>query len=76
VSRRQTIAGVYDSPAPLLERFAHLEVTMLEVFCYTIGFILLALAAVLPGAIPRDRMAYAGLALWLLPTTVHALQAH
>lgn len=50
---------------------------MLEVFCYTIGFVLLALAAVLPGSVPhRDRMAFAGLALWLLPTTVHALQAH
>ena len=49
---------------------------MLNVFCYTVGFILLALAAVLPGPVPRDRMAYAGLALWLLPTTVHALQDH
>lgn len=50
---------------------------MLEVFCYTTGLILLALAALLPSAIPhRDRMAYAGLALWLLPTTVHVLQAH
>ena len=47
---------------------------MLEALCYTIGFVLLALAAVLPGAVPRDRMAYAGLALWLLPATVHALQ--
>lgn len=48
---------------------------MLEVFCYTVGFVLLALAAVLPATVPyRDRMAYAGLALWLLPTTVHALQ--
>lgn len=50
---------------------------MLEVLCYGFGFILLTLAAVLPGSIPhRDRMAYAGLALWLLPTTVHTLQAH
>ena len=50
---------------------------MLDVFAYTIGFVLLALAAVLPSAVPhRDRMAYAGLALWLLPTTVHTLQAH
>lgn len=47
---------------------------MLEVFCYTVGFVLLALAGVLTAAVPRDRMAYAGLALWLLPTTVHALQ--
>lgn len=50
---------------------------MLEVFCYTIGFVLLALAALLPANFPyRDRLAYAGLALWLLPTTVHALQSH
>lgn len=50
---------------------------MLEVLCYTIAFALLLLAAVLPGTTPhRDRMAYAGLALWLLPTTVHALNSH
>lgn len=50
---------------------------MLEVFCYTVGFVLLALAALLPATVPhRDRMAYAGLALWLLPTAVRALQAH
>ena len=50
---------------------------MLTAFCYAIGFVLLLLAAVLPAAVPhRDRMAYAGLALWLLPATVHALQAH
>jgi hypothetical protein len=50
---------------------------VLEVFCYTIGFVLLALAALLPPTVPhRDRMAYAGLALWLLPATVHTLQAH
>lgn len=50
---------------------------MLEVFCYTVGFVLLLLAALLPSNVPhRDRMAYAGLALWLLPATVHVLQAH
>lgn len=50
---------------------------MLEVFCFTIGFVLLALAAVLPPTVPhRDRMAYAGLALWLLPATVQTLQSH
>lgn len=50
---------------------------MLEVFCYTIGFVLLALAALLPATVPhRDRMAYVGLALWLLPLTVRTLQAH
>jgi hypothetical protein len=48
---------------------------VLEVFAYTVGFVLLALAALLPSAVPhRDRMAYAGLALWLLPTTVHTLR--
>lgn len=50
-------------------------IPMLDVFCYTIALILLGLAAVLPANIPhRDRLAYAGLALWLLPTTVHTLQ--
>lgn len=50
---------------------------MLEVVCYVFGFVLLTLAAVLPSAVPhRDRLAYAGLALWLLPATVHTLQAH
>ncbi|MFE2563054.1 hypothetical protein [Streptomyces mirabilis] len=49
---------------------------MLEVFCYTIAFALLVLAAVLPPNVQRDRLAYAGLALWLLPATVHTLQAH
>ncbi|MGW2520457.1 hypothetical protein ACWC09_26280 [Streptomyces sp. NPDC001617] len=50
---------------------------MLQVFCYNIAFALLLLATVLPGNIPhRDRLAYAGLALWLLPTTVHTLQTH
>jgi hypothetical protein len=50
---------------------------MLEVFCYTAAFILLGLAAILPATVPhRDRLAYAGLALWLLPTTVHTLNAH
>jgi len=42
---------------------------VLNVFCYTVGVILLLLATA-----PRDRLAYAGLALWLLPTTVHTLQ--
>jgi hypothetical protein len=50
---------------------------MLEVICYVFGLVLLTFAALLPSNVPhRDRMAYAGLALWLLPTTVHALQAH
>lgn len=50
---------------------------MLTAICYVFAFVLLALAAVLPAAVPhRDRMAYAGLALWLLPTVVHTLQAH
>ncbi|NUR68448.1 MAG: hypothetical protein HOQ47_22055 [Streptomyces sp.] len=50
---------------------------MLTALCYLFAFALLVLAAVLPGSIPhRDRMAYAGLALWLLPTMVHVLPAH
>lgn len=49
---------------------------MLDVVCYGFGLVLLVLAAVLPGAVPhRDRMAYAGLALALLPTTVQTLPA-
>jgi hypothetical protein len=50
---------------------------MLSAFCYAVAFALLLLAVILPTAVPhRDRMAYAGLALWLLPTAVHALQNH
>lgn len=50
---------------------------MLTAVCYVFAFALLILAAVLPNGVPhRDRMAYVGLALWLLPATVHALQAH
>ena len=50
---------------------------MLEIVCYTFSFVLLALATLLPASVPhRDRMTYAGLALWLLPTTVHTLQHH
>lgn len=50
---------------------------MLSVLCYTAALILLVLAAVLPPTVPhRDRLAYAGLALWLLPTTVHTLNEH
>lgn len=49
---------------------------MLNVLCYTAAFILLVLAAVLPVNVQRDRLVYAGLALWLLPTTVHTLQNH
>ncbi|NUR02471.1 MAG: hypothetical protein HOY79_39840 [Streptomyces sp.] len=50
---------------------------MLNVICYGFGFVLLTLAAVLPNGVPmRDRMAFAGLALWLLPTTWHTLQTH
>lgn len=49
---------------------------MLTALCYLFAFALLTLAAVLPNGIPhRDRLAYAGLALALLPTTVHTMQA-
>jgi len=46
------------------------------VFCYGIALVLLAFAATFPNGIPRDRLAYAALGLWLLPTAVHVLQAH
>ena len=50
---------------------------MLTAICYVFALALLTFAAVLPNGVPhRDRMAYAGLALWLLPACVHALQAH
>lgn len=50
---------------------------MLEVFAYTVALVLFGLAAFLPPTVPhRDRLAYAGLALWILPTTVHTLAAH
>ncbi|MDI5965731.1 hypothetical protein [Streptantibioticus silvisoli] len=47
---------------------------MLDAICYTIAFMLLALAALLPDTVPyRDRLAYAGLAAFVLPTMIHAL---
>lgn len=49
---------------------------MLTGICYVFAFALLVFAALLPPTVPhRDRMAFAGLALWLLPTLVHVLQA-
>lgn len=49
----------------------------MTVFCYIAALVLLVFAAVLPAAFPyRDRLAYAGLTLWLLPTAVHTAQAH
>lgn len=81
-----------DEPGPDADHGAHIaraihsrteqptrirELIMLEMLCYPIAFALLLLAAVLWPSFPyRDRLAYAGLALWLLPTTVHTLQAH
>jgi hypothetical protein len=48
---------------------------MLELVCYLIAVILLALAALLPQAVPyRDRIAYAGLAAFVIPFLVHAGQ--
>ena len=49
---------------------------MLTVFCYVTALVLFALAATMPNNVPRDRLAYAALCLWLLPTAVHVLQAH
>jgi hypothetical protein len=50
-------------------------VTVLELVCYLLAFILLLLATLLPQAVPyRDRIAYAGLAAFVLPFLVHAGQ--
>lgn len=49
---------------------------MLEPVCYTLAVILLGLAAVLPGLVQRDRLAYAGLCAAVVPIMVHALQHH
>ena len=50
---------------------------MLDLICYLAAVVLFALAALLPATVPhRDRIAYAGLALFALPSFVHAAQAH
>jgi hypothetical protein len=47
---------------------------VLELLCYLLAFVLLLLAALLPQPVPhRDRMAYAGLAAFVLPFLVHAM---
>lgn len=46
---------------------------MLELICYLVAVVLLALAAVLPPATPRDRLAYAGLCFFVIPSFVHVV---
>lgn len=56
----------------LTERFV---TTVLEIVCYLLAFVLLLLATFLPQAVPyRDRIAYGGLAAWVFPLLVHAVQ--
>jgi hypothetical protein len=47
---------------------------MLELLCYLLAFVLLILAAFLPNGVLRDRIAWAGLAAWVFPFLVHAVQ--
>jgi hypothetical protein len=50
---------------------------MVDLIGYGGAFVLFALAALLPNGVPhRDRLAYAGLALWVLPSLAPTLQAH
>jgi hypothetical protein len=50
---------------------------MLSLICYLLAVVLLGLAAILPDTMPyRDRLAYAGLALFATPWLAHALDAH
>lgn len=50
---------------------------MLNLICYLVAVVLLALAALLPDGVPyRDRLAYMGLAVFVLPSLVAAAQAH
>jgi hypothetical protein len=48
---------------------------VLEIVCYLLALVLLLLATFLPQAIPhRDRLAYGGLASFVFPFLVHAVQ--
>lgn len=50
---------------------------MLNLLCYLVAVVLLALAATLPDGLPhRDRLAYMGLAAYCLPALVTALHNH
>lgn len=49
---------------------------MLELICYLVAVVLLALAALLPDPMRRDRIAYAGLCAFVIPAFVHAVQNH
>ncbi|MGW7001409.1 hypothetical protein ACWGCW_00930 [Streptomyces sp. NPDC054933] len=48
---------------------------MLDLVCYLSAFVLLILAAI-PGVPHRDTLLAAGLAAFVFPTFVHALQTH
>jgi len=47
---------------------------MLNLLCYLIAVVLLGIAALLPVAPYRDRIAYAGLCAFFIPAFVHAVQ--
>ena len=49
---------------------------MLDLLCYLIALVLLGIAALVPNLPFRDRFAYAGLAAFVLPAFVHAVQNH
>lgn len=50
---------------------------MLDLICYLIAAVLFGLAALLPPTVPhRDRIAYAGLCFFAIPSFAHAAQAH
>lgn len=46
---------------------------MLAPICYTLALVLFILAAI-PAVPHRDRLLAAGLAAWILPTTINSLQ--
>lgn len=49
---------------------------MLDLLCYVAAVILLGIAALLPTIPYRDRIAYAGLCAFVIPSFVHAAKAH
>lgn len=49
---------------------------MLDLICYLIAVVLLAIAGLLPGVPYRDRFAYSGLCAFAIPFLAHALQNH
>jgi hypothetical protein len=50
---------------------------MFDIVCYVLAVVLFGLAALLPATVPsRDRIAYAGLFCFALPSFYHAAKAH